>query len=475
MEDIAGLSATALSAAIARRAVAPSEVMAAVLARIAAVNPALNAIVALRDAETLLAEARAMDDAPRQGWLHGMPVAVKDLQVTAGIRTTWGSPIFADHVPAADEMLARRLRAAGAILIGKTNVPEFGLGSHTFNPVYGTTANPWAPDRSPGGSSGGAAAALAARLVPVADGSDMMGSLRNPAAFCNVYGFRPSFGRVPADPVGDIFLNTLATDGPMGRTVEDVARLLEILAAPDAANPYGLPWEPFAAELDADCEGLRIGWLADWGGAWPIEPGILEICTAALATFEGLGARVEAVAPPVPAEALWEAWCTLRSFAVAARLAPLHADPARRAQLKPEVIWEVERGLSLTAMAVHRASALRSAWFAAAAGLFARLDLLAMPAAAVWPFPAAWRWPQAIGRVTMDSYHRWMECVVPVSLAGLPALALPVGFGGPPGNAAGGLPMGMQIAGPRGADRAVLRAGQAWHRATDWPARRPPL
>ena len=470
MTDPAALDARALARLIAARRLAPSEVMAAFLARIAAHNPGLNAIVGLRDPDALMAEARAADDAAPRGWLHGLPLAVKDLQAVAGVRSTWGSPLLADHVPTADEMLARRLRAEGAILIGKTNVPEFGLGSHTFNPVYGATANPYAPDRTPGGSSGGAAAALAARLVPVADGSDMMGSLRNPAAFCNIYGFRPTFGRVPSDPVGETFLHMLATDGPMARTVEDLARLLETLARPDAANPHQIAWEPFAAALAMPPEGLRIGWMGDWGGAWPMEPGVGDLCAAALRQFEDMGARVEPVAPPVSAAALWDAWCILRSFAVAARLGPLHADPARRARLKPEAVWEIERGLSLTAMALARASAVRSAWFAAAADLFARFDLLAMPAAQVWPFPKDWRWPQAIGGVTMETYHRWMECVIPVSLIGLPALAIPVGFGGP----GAGLPMGMQLAGPRGADAAVLRAGQMWHRATDWPRRRPP-
>ncbi|MFN3644070.1 MAG: amidase [Gemmobacter sp.] len=470
MDDLAALSASALAAAIARRDVAPSEVMAACLDRIARINPALNAVVGLRDGDALMAEARAADDAPRRGWLHGIPLAVKDLQAVAGIRSTAGSPLFADHLPIADEMLARRLRAAGAILIGKTNVPEFGLGSHSFNPVYGVTANPYAPDRTAGGSSGGAAAALAARLVPVADGSDMMGSLRNPAAFCNVYGFRPSFGRVPADPVGDTFLHMLATDGPMGRTIEDIARLLETLAAPAATSPHAMPPEPFAAALDADPAGLRIGWLGDWGGAWPMEPGILDLCEAALASFAAMGCHVEPVAPPIPAAPIWDAWCTLRSWVIAARLGPLHAAPETRARLKPEALWEIERGLALDAMAVHRASVVRSAWFTAAAALFARFDALAMPAAQVWPFPKAWHWPEKIGAAPMDTYHRWMECVVPVSLIGLPALAVPVGFGGTDGT----LPMGMQLAGPRGADRAILRLGQAWHRATDWPGRRPP-
>lgn len=462
------LSATALSALLERGELSSRETMGAFLDRIEAANPALNAVVALRDRDTLLAEAEAADRTPRKGWLHGLPMAVKDLAATAGIVTTWGSPLFKGFVPTADETVPGRMRAAGAILIGKTNAPEFGLGSHTFNPVYGPTRNPYDTSRSAGGSSGGAAAALAARMLPVADGSDMMGSLRNPAAFCNVYGFRPSFGLVPTDPVGDTFLHQLATDGPMGRTVEDVARLLETLAAPDPRVPHGIPPQPYAEALDVDVAGKRIGWLRDWGGAYPLEDGIADLCRAALGVFEDQGCVVEDVAPPFPAESLWESWTTLRSWAVAARLGPVYDDPRKRALLKDEAVWEIERGLALSAMDVHRASVRRSEWFAQAAGLFGRYDALALPAAQVWPFPVDWRWPEEIAGERMDSYHRWMEVVVPVSLAGLPCLALPAGFG------AAGLPMGLQLFGQRGADRDILRLGQAYHRATDWPAQRPP-
>jgi amidase len=468
MSDLTQLSASDLSAHLAAGECSAADVMAAFLDRIEAVNPALNAIVAQRPREVLLAEAEAMDRAPRTGWLHGVPVAVKDVVATAGIVTTWGSPIFEGFVPAEDETLARRLRAAGAILIGKTNVPEFGMGSHTFNPVYGATRNPYDTGRSAGGSSGGAAAALAARLVPVADGSDAMGSLRNPAAFCNVYGFRPSWALVPGDPGGDTFLHQLVTDGPMGRTVEDVARLLEVLAGPDPRLPHGRAWEPFAEGLDAAPAGARIGWLGDWGGAYAMEPGVLETCEAGLRVLEGLGYRVEPLPPPVAAEALWEAWTCLRSWAAAANLGVHYDDPARRARLKPEAIWEIERGRALSAMEVHRASVIRSDWFTQLAGLFGRFDALALPSAQVWPFPVDWRWPREIAGRAMDSYHRWMEVVVPVSLAGLPALSVPAGFGD------AGLPMGLQLIGPRGGDRAILRLGQAYHRATDWPGQRPP-
>lgn len=466
--DLTDLSASDLSRLIAARQVAPSEVMAAHLDRIEAANGAVNALVSLRDREALMAEARAADDAPRAGWLHGLPLAVKDLCATAGLRTTWGSPLFAEFVPVKDDLLAARMRAAGAIFIAKTNTPEWGHGSHSFNPVFGATRNPYDLTRSAGGSSGGAGAALAARMVPVADGSDMMGSLRNPAAFNNIYGFRPSWGLVPGDAEGDTHLATLATEGPMGRTVEDVARLLAVQAGPNPEVPFCLPAGDYLSGLDRDVTGLRIGWLADWGGAYAMEPGILDLCETALRQFEAMGAVVEPLAPPFPAEKLWQAWTTLRAMLNAGGFRALYADPAKRAQLKPETLWEIEQGMGLTAEAVYEASVIRSRWYAHAARLFARFDVLVLPTAQVWPFPVEWRWPETIAGRAMDTYHRWMEVVIPVSLIGLPALSVPVGFG------AQGLPMGMQIAGPVGADASVLAVGQAWHRASGWPQQRPP-
>ncbi len=462
------LSATDLSRRIAARDVSAAEVMTAFLDRIETVNPAVNAIVSLRPRDDLLAEARAADASPRRGWLHGMPIAVKDLVATSGLRTTWGSPIHEHFVPDADDLVAARMRAAGAILIGKTNVPEFGLGSHSFNPVFGVTRNPYDLTRTAGGSSGGAAAALAARMVPVADGSDMMGSLRNPAAFCNVYGFRPTWGLVPADADGDTFMATLATEGPMGRSPEDIARLLEVLAGPNPEVPFGRGAEPYAGWLDAPVKGMRIGWLGDWGGAYVCEPGILETCEGALKIFGDAGCIMEHVAPPFPAEKLWLSWTTLRAMLNAGKRRALYDDPARRAMLKPEMIWEIEQGLTLTAAQVYQASVIRSEWYAALARLFRTYDALVLPSAQVWPFPADWRWPQAINGRAMDTYHRWMEVVIPVSLAGVPCLSVPAGFG------AAGLPTGMQVFGKTGDDRAILRLGQAYHRATDWPGRRPP-
>ena len=466
--DLTALSATEVSARIAGGAVSARAVMAAFLDRIEAVNPKINAIVSMRPRADLLAEAAAADRTARRGWLHGIPVAVKDLVATKGLRTTHGSLLHADFVPESDDLVASRLKAAGAILIGKTNTPEWGHGSHTFNPVHGATLNPYDRTRSAGGSSGGAAAALAARLVPVVDGSDMMGSLRNPAAFCNVYGFRPTWGLVPQDAEGDTFLSTLSTEGPMGRSPEDVARLLTVLAGPNPETPFGRPAEDFAAGLDRPLAGKRIGWLADWGGAYALEPGIAGLCEAALAVFEAEGASVEPLAAPFPAEEMWRSWTTLRAMLNAGAKADLASDPAKRALTKPETLWEVERGLGLSAADVYAASVIRSRWYAAAARVFERFDALALPAAQVWPFPAEWRWPEAIAGRKMDTYHRWMEIVVPVSLIGLPCLALPAGFG------ANGLPMGIQLFGPTGADAAILAMGHGYHKATDWPNRRPP-
>jgi len=464
--DPTALSATDLAALIARGGIAPSEVMAACLARIARLNPKFNAIVSLRDPEALMAEARALDGKSPTGPLFGLPMAVKDMVATAGIRTTRGSPRFARHVPDTDEMLAARLRAAGAILIGKTNTPEAGLGSHTFNPVFGPTRNPYDLSRTPGGSSGGAAAALAARLVPVADGSDAMGSIRNPAAFCNVYSLRPSFGLIPRDPGGDPLLHRLSTQGPMARHPEDLTLLLDVLAAPDPRWPIHVPRLPDPAP---GLKGKRIGWLAGWGGALPFEPGILDLCEAALAEMEAAGATVSPVSPPLSRDALWDAWCALRAFAIASAEAAAYADPAERAQMKPELRWEIETGLPLAAADIAAASATRARLLTAFAELFTRYDALALPSAQVWPFPTHWTYPTDIAGTTMDTYHRWMEVVVPVSLTGLPAIALPAGFG------TEGLPMGLHLFGPPGADDRLIGLAAHWHESTGWPARAPSL
>ena len=454
--ELIELDATAQLALLADRSVSAEEVMRATLDRIAAVNGELNAIVSLRDEDELLAEARDHDG---RGPLAGLPMAVKDLVATRGIRTTYGSPLFADHVPRRDDLLARRLREAGAILTAKTNVPEWGLGSHSFNPVHGTTANPFDASRTAGGSSGGAAAALASRMVALADGSDMMGSLRNPAAFCGVYGFRPTWGTVPNDQggtVGDTALHQLSTDGPMARTPRDLALLLDVLAQPDKRFPFARATPPtFAHDVKPNAK-LRIGWLGDWNGAYPYEEGIAAICERALARLGEAGARVEPAVPDFDPERIWRSWLALRAFATLGRLGPLYDDPAKRAQLKPEAVWEVEQGLALTPRAIQAAAIDRSLFFGAVAKLFERFDVLALPSAQVWPFAKSIRHPTAIAGRAMDTYHRWMEVVVPASLLGLPAVSVPVGLGDE------GLPMGMQLIGPRRADQRVLDLAAAW-------------
>ncbi|SDJ30489.1 amidase [Aliiruegeria lutimaris] len=463
-EQLIDFTATRLLAEMRAGTLSPPDVMAAFLERIEAVNDKVNAIVTLRPRAELLAEAAQ----PRNGPLAGLPIAVKDLVATKGIRTTFGSPLFADHVPEADELVAARLKAAGAILIGKTNTPEWGHGSHTFNPVFGPTRNPYDLSRSAGGSSGGAGAALAARMLPLADGSDMMGSLRNPAAFNNVYGFRPSWGLVPQDAGGETFLHTIATEGPMARSPRDIALLLSVLAGPNPEVPFCRAPEDFTAHFGVPLSGKRIGWLADWGGAYPMESGILETCEAALTVFESLGATVEPLAPPFPAEELWASWTTLRAGLNAGAKGDYASDPAKRALTKPETLWEIEQGATLTAAEFYAASMTRSRWYKRTSELFASYDALALPSAQVWPFPVDRRWPETIAGRQMDTYHRWMEVVVPVSLAGLPCLGLPAGF------SEGGLPMGMQLFGPTGADAPILAMGDAYHAATDWPGRRPP-
>lgn len=464
--DLTRISATDLLKQLANRQVSASDVMQATLDRIAKVNGEVNAIVALRDSDGLMAEAKACDDGPITGPLHGLPIAVKDLVNVAGVVSSQGSPVFQDHVPASDDLIAARMRQAGAILIGKTNTPEFGLGSHTFNPVYGATRNPYDADRTCGGSSGGAAVALATGMVALADGSDMMGSLRNPAAWNNVYGFRPSWGRVPSDPVGDSFLHQLSTLGPMARCPEDLGVLLDVISGPDPRLPLAVESAPVSPVTAADLQGLRIGWLGDWGGAFPTEPGILDICKDAMDVFETRGARVEDVAPPFDAEKLWTSWITLRSFSVAAGLEPL---ASQKEHLKDSVQWELDRGLAMSAMEVHHASVIRSEWFRCAANLFEQFDALVLPSAQIWPFSVDLPYPTEIAGRTMDTYHRWMHVTIPVSLIGLPCLAAPAGFG------TQGLPMGFQLFGPRGSDRKLLSVGAAYHAETNWPNKRPAM
>ncbi len=463
-------SALALARSIRAKQVSCREVMTAYLARIERFNPGVNAIISLRDQGELLREAderdRELARGEYRGPLHGFPHAVKDVAPTRGMRTTFGSPLFREFVPASDAIFVERLRKSGAILIGKTNVPEFGLGSHTYNPVFGITRNPYDPRKSAGGSSGGAAAALALRMLPVADGSDMMGSLRNPAAFNNIVGFRPSYGRVPATNPG-MFVQLLAFEGPMGRSVADVAMLLSVQAGYDERVPLSIAQDPalFAEPLKRDVRGMRLAWLGDLGGHLPIERGIPELCRDALKVFENLGCIVEEALPAFSLPQLWETWITLRHWLVAGTYSPLYDDPLKRAQMKPEMQWEIEGGRRLSALDVFNASVARAAWYEAVRKLLESYDFLLLPGAQVFPWQAEIHWPREIAGVAMDTYHRWMEVYIPGTLAGCPVASVPIGFGG------NGLPMGMQIIGRNHADRAVLELAHAYEQATQWTSK----
>lgn len=471
--DIVNLDARALGAAIRARAISCVEAMNAYLDRIDSLNPRVNAIVALQDRAALLAQARERDaQAARgeiMGLLHGFPHAVKDLSPVKGMVTTQGSPIFRDFVAPADSIMVERLRKAGAIFIGKTNTPEFGLGSHTYNPVYGATRNAYDQTKSAGGSSGGAAVALALRMAPVADGSDYGGSLRNPAGWNNVYALRPSLGRVAPD-ARDAFLPSMGVNGPMARNVGDLAMLLSVMAGYDARAPLSLEGDGarFLERLDSDVKGKRIAWAGDFKGYLPYEPGVLETCRGALKVFEDMGCVVEEAVPDYPVDAVWRAWLVIRAWQSGGGLLALYNDPARRAQMKPEAIYEVERGLRLSAFDVTAASVTRTEWYQAVRRFFERYDFLVLPTAQLFAFDVGKHWPDEIAGVKMTTYHEWMKGVLPISMTGCPVLAAPAGFG------VAGLPVGIQIVAPNRGEMDLLRLGSAYDAATNWSARRPP-
>lgn len=472
--NITELPAHKLSLAIHAREVSCREVMQAFLARIHAVNPRYRALVSLQSAESLLQQAGARDAQLARGqslgWMHGMPQAIKDLVNTAGIATTLGSPLMRNFVPQQDALMVQRMKAAGCIVIGKSNTPEFGLGSHTFNEVFGATGNAYDPTRSAGGSSGGAAVALALRLLPVADGSDFMGSLRNPAGWNNVFGMRPSQGRVPQWPATDVWVSQLGTEGPMGRSVQDVARLLAVQSGFDSRVPLSLNDDAdFTQPLDGfDCKKVRIGWLADLDGYLPMEDGILPVCEQGLRRFAALGCAVQPSALGTAPEPVWQAWLLWRRALVASRIAPLLTNPKNREQIKPEALWEYEQAGQLSGTDFMRASVQRTAFYEHMLTLFENHDFLALPVSQVWPFDISERWPQQIKGVAMDTYHRWMEVVIYATFAGLPCISVPVGFD------ARGLPMGLQLIGkPRG-DFELLQLAHAYEQAAQEVLQRRP-
>ena len=471
--DLVMMDAVGLAGAIRSRQVSCVEVMTAYLDHIEKLNPKVNAIVALQDRENLLAQSRERDAQLARGKvmgpLHGLPQAVKDLAAVKGMPMTMGSPILKDFVPDADSIMVERLRKAGAIIIGKTNTPEFGLGSNTYNPVYGITRNAYDQSRSAGGSSGGAAVALALRMLPVADGSDYGGSLRNPAGWNNVFGFRTSYGLVPPD-ARDAWLPSMGVPGPMARNVADLAMLLSVQAGYDARAPLSMPGEGsrFRCLLGRDFKGVRIAWVGDFKGYLPFEPGVLDVCKGALKTFEAMGCIIEEAQPDYPIEAMWRAWLTLRAWQSGSALLPYYNDPAKRALLKPEAIFEVESGLKLSAFDITAASVVRTEWYQSVRRLFETYDYFILTTAQLFPFDAAVHWPKEIAGRTMQTYHEWMKGVLPVTMSGCPALAAPAGF-----NDAG-LPIGIQIVGPNQAELACLQLAAAYDAATGWAARRPP-
>lgn len=470
---IIDMGGVALAAAIRERKVSAREAMSAHLIQIDAINPAVNAIVSMPSHEELMAQAAAADERQARGAtlgpLHGLPHAVKDLQAVRGLRFTQGSPIYRDRIAATDSVMAERLRKAGAIFIGKTNTPEFGFGSHTFNPVFGVTRNPYDHARSAGGSSGGAAVALATHMVPLADGSDYGGSLRNPAGWNNVFGFRTGFGVVPATGP-EVWLAGMGVQGPMARSVEDLALLLSVQAGYDPRSPLSLPGTGavYRQGLDAPVKGRRIGWLGDFAGEVPHEPEVLQICRAALTTFESLGCVVEEVKVDATVELAWQAVIKLRAWQQGGSILPNYRVPSERALLKAEAVWEVETGMSLSAFDITAASVARTVWSVAIRKLFEHFDYLILPSSQVFPFPVEERWPKTVAGVSMRTYHEWMKSALLVTLSGNPALVAPAGFG------AAGLPIGLQIVGPNRSEISCLQIAKAYEAATGWTKRRPP-
>ena len=467
--QLVGLSAIELSEVIRTRKTSCVEVMQAYLDHIERHNFSMTALVSLRSTEQLLSEATRCDAelsaGNYRGWMHGIPHAIKDLSNAKGLVTTSGSPIFEKLIAKHDDIHVARIRAAGAILIGKTNVPEFGLGSQSYNPVFGVTANAWNPEKTAGGSSGGAACGLAMQMLPVADGSDFMGSLRNPAAFNNVIGFRPTPGRIP---LNSAFTEELACNGPMGRNVSDTAMLLSTMAGFHPQYPTSLNEKPdvFTRNLKRDWQHTRIGWLGDFDGYLPMDPGILPLCEGALQGFRDIGCTVDSARPEYPVNELWHTWLTLRHWLTAAKAAPLYTNVRTREQLKPEMLWEIEGASNLTAEDVAAASAARGAWYQAIAKLFERFDFLVLPTAQVFPFNKQTHWPNQINGSPMDTYHRWMEVVIAGTLAGTPVINVPAGFSNHPNSK--GLPMGLQIICKRYADFEALQIAYAYEQATRW-------
>jgi amidase len=443
--------------------------MSACLSQIKRLNPKVNAICTLVDEELLLRQARAADRRLAKssvvGPLHGLPHAVKDLVPTAGVRTTYGSPIYKDNIPTDDALVVKRIKAAGAIIVGKTNTPEFGAGSQTFNPVFGVTRNPYDLTKTCGGSSGGAAVAVACGMIPLADGSDLGASLRNPASFCNVVGFRPSIGRVPAWPKAQPW-SSLSVEGPIGRSVRDVALLLSVLAGPDDRAPIAIeePGSVFCRTLRRDFKGVRIAWSRNLG-RYPVEPIVNAVCDGARPVFADLGCTLEDREPDF-AEAD-EVFQVLRAWSFAQE----HGEDLKqhRDLMKDTVIWNVEQGLMLTGGDIARAEMKRAGLYQRVREFLERYEFLVLPVSQVAPFPVEAEWVREINGVQMHTYIDWMATCYAVTLTGLPAISVPCGF------TPDGRPIGLQIVGRHHRDLDVLKLAYAFERATQFATRRPPI
>jgi amidase len=432
------------------------DVMQAHLDRIADRNPRLNAIVTL-DGERAMAAAGRADEALARGAqvgpLHGLPVAHKDLALTRGMRTTFGSPLFRDFVPDQDSLIVERLRAAGAIAIGKTNTPEFGAGSQTFNPVFGATLNPYDETKTCGGSSGGAAVALAAGMLPIADGSDMGGSLRNPASFCSVVGMRPSPGVVPSWPVADAW-STLSVDGPMARTVADVALMLGAIAGPDPRSPVGSAAIVSGMPLERDFRGARIAWWTSLGGA-PVDADVRRVVNEQRRVFDTLGCSVDDAEPDfTDFDAVFK---TVRALAFLTSVAPRVG--ARRSEVKETIRWEIDRGERLTATEIAWALTRRTELFHRMREFMARYEFFVLPTTQVAPFDITQPYPREIDGVRMDTYIDWMQSCYFISIVSNPAISVPCGFTDE------GLPVGLQIVARLHDDWGLLQLAHAFEQA----------
>jgi amidase len=465
MIDLCFTPATELVRLYARRSVSPLDVMKAVLARIDRVNPALNAYCTVAARNALTAARTATVRRGTRGPLHGVPVSVKDLTPTKGIRTTWGSKIYADHVPAEDALIVERLKTAGAIVVGKTNTPEFGAGANTFNAVFGVTRNPWNPALTCGGSTGGGAVALATGMGPLATGSDLGGSLRIPAAFCGVVGLRPSPGLVPAWP-RDLAWDTYAVEGPMARTVADIALMLSAIAGPDPRSPisYAVDSRAFTAAVKrANVKGVRIAWSPDLG-ITPVDAEVERVFTDATAVFRRLGARLERAHPD------FEGVEDVVRVSRGARMAAVHAERVRewRSVMQENLVKNIDEGLALRAEDIGRAERRRSAIWHRVRAFFDRHDLIVTPTTAVPPFPVDTVFPTEINSKPMVSYVQWVMLTYAFTIVGLPAISIPCGF------TRDGLPVGLQIIGPWRDEPGILSAAAAFERAQPWAHLRPP-